>query len=101
MTRHDKLVRDKIPDIIRSRGTEPVIRLASAQEYEVKLKEKLGEEVAEYLASGLPEELADIMEVIHALGALTDHDPVKLEDLRVAKAAERGGFRERIILEEA
>lgn len=99
--RYDKLVRDRIPDIIRAKGTEPVVRLASAEEYQLKLREKLQEEVNEYLQSGSPEELADILEVVHALGRLTGHEPAYLEDIRAEKAAERGGFKDRIILEEA
>ena len=101
MTTYNKLVRDLIPEIIRSQGKEPVIRIANAEEYEAKLRAKLGEEVAEYLESGNPEELADIMEVVHALGALTNHTPEQLEALRVTKATERGAFTKRIILEEA
>ena len=101
MTKYDKLVRDLIPDIIRRRGTEPRFRLASQDEYIAKLREKLQEEVNEYLESGSSEELADIQEVVHALGALAGHGPEHLENLRAAKAAERGGFTERIILEEA
>ena len=101
MTKYDKLVRDLIPDIIRAKGTEPKVRLASQEEYVAKLREKLQEEVNEYLASGSSEELADIQEVVHALGALAGHGPAHLEDIRAKKAAERGGFKERIILEEA
>jgi predicted house-cleaning noncanonical NTP pyrophosphatase (MazG superfamily) len=101
MMKYDKLVRDQIPDIIRAKGTEPKVRLATQAEYEAKLKEKLKEEVAEYLEAGSPEELADIMEVVHALGALTGHEPAHLENIRAKKAAERGAFKERIILEEA
>ena len=100
-TTYNKLVRDKIPDIIRSNGTEPVIRLASQKEYALKLREKLQEEVSEYLESGSPEELADILEVVHALGALDDHSPALLEGLRAKKAQLRGRFEDKIILEEA
>lgn len=101
MTTYDKLVRDAIPEIIRARGTEPVIRQASPEEYKEKLREKLQEEVGEYLESGSSEELADVLEVVYALGALAGHTPEDLEKLRVAKAAERGGFKKQIILEEA
>jgi predicted house-cleaning noncanonical NTP pyrophosphatase (MazG superfamily) len=101
MTKYDKLVRDLIPDIVRAEGREPKFRLAAQEEYEAKLREKLHEEVAEYLESGSSEELADILEVVHALGALAGHGPEHLEQLRAAKAAKRGGFKERIILEEA
>jgi len=99
--RYDKLVRDLIPEIIHSKGGQPVIHVASEQEYETKLRAKLQEEVNEYLENGNPEELADIMEVLYALGALKNHTPEQLEALRAAKAAERGGFTERVILEEA
>ena len=101
MTKYDKLIRDLIPDIIRKKGIEPVIRLASAEEYRTKLREKLQEEVNEYLESGSSEELADILEVVHALGALENHGPEHLERLRVDKAAERGAFKKGIILLES
>jgi predicted house-cleaning noncanonical NTP pyrophosphatase (MazG superfamily) len=101
MTKYDKLVRDLIPDIIRSKGCEPKFHFAAQAEYEVKLREKLDEEVREYLGSGDPEELADIQEVVHALAGLHDYTPEQLEAVRLKKATERGGFKERIILEEA
>lgn len=102
MTRYDKLVRDRIPDIIRAKGTEPKVRLAASDaEYAQLLREKLQEEVAEYLRSGDPEELADIMEVVHSLAGLTGHTPASVDELRAKKASERGGFRDRIVLEEA
>jgi predicted house-cleaning noncanonical NTP pyrophosphatase (MazG superfamily) len=60
-----KLVRDKIPQIIRTKGLEPVIYAADAEEYGVRLRAKLREEVEEFLDSGSdPEELADILEVL-------------------------------------
>jgi predicted house-cleaning noncanonical NTP pyrophosphatase (MazG superfamily) len=63
-----KLVRDKIPQIIRSRGLEPVIHTADTEEYAVRLRDKLREEAAEFVASDDdPEELADILEVLYAL----------------------------------
>jgi len=101
MTKYDKLVRDLIPDIIAAKGGKAIIRLASQEEYEAKLRDKLLEEVNEYLASGSPEELADILEVVHALGELTGHTPAQLETLRADKAVARGGFKKRIILEES
>jgi predicted house-cleaning noncanonical NTP pyrophosphatase (MazG superfamily) len=93
-----KLVRDKIPQIIRDKGLEPVIYVASPDEYATRLRDKLTEEVAEFLASDSdPEELADVLEVVYALAALTGTDPQQLEKLRAAKADERGGFADRII----
>ena len=93
-----KLVRDKIPQIIRSKGQEPVIHTASPKEYSIHLRDKLREEVDEFLASDNdPEELADILEVLHALAGQAGMDQQQLEKLRAAKAEKRGGFADRII----
>lgn len=93
-----KLVRDKIPQIIRSKGQEPVIWTASAEEYGTRLRDKLQEEVAEFIASDNdPEELADILEILYALAEQADINPEQLEKLRAVKAEERGGFAKRII----
>jgi predicted house-cleaning noncanonical NTP pyrophosphatase (MazG superfamily) len=95
---HGKLVRDKIPQIIRAKGLEPVIYVADTGEYADRLRDKLTEEVSEYLGSDSdPEELADILEVVYALARQAGTDPQQLEKLRAAKADERGGFDERII----
>jgi predicted house-cleaning noncanonical NTP pyrophosphatase (MazG superfamily) len=95
---HGKLVRDKIPQIIRSKGLEPVIYTASTEEYGARLREKLREEVEEFLDSDNdPEELADILEVLYACAEQAGTDQQQLEKLRAAKAKQRGGFTDRII----
>jgi len=101
MTRYDKLVRDRIPEIIRKRGVEPKTRIAGDEEYWTKLKEKLAEEVKEFLDSESAEEIADILEV---LDACCDRKGFRMEEilrLKEWKAVERGGFKEKIILEES
>jgi predicted house-cleaning noncanonical NTP pyrophosphatase (MazG superfamily) len=93
-----KLVRDKIPQIIRSKGQEPVVHKASAEEYKIRLRDKLREEVEEYLASDNDrEELADILEVLYALARQAGTDQQQLEKLRAAKAEKRGGFADQIV----
>ena len=93
-----KLVRDKIPQIIRSKGQEPIAYVADAEEYAARLRDKLTEEVAEFFASGNdPEELADILEVLYALAEQAGTGAQQLEKLRAAKAEERGGFADRVI----
>jgi predicted house-cleaning noncanonical NTP pyrophosphatase (MazG superfamily) len=93
-----KLVRDKIPQVIRSEGLEPIIHTANSEEYATRLRDKLREEVEEFIASDDdPQELADILEVLYTLAGQAGIDPQQLENLRAAKAAERGGFGDRII----
>jgi predicted house-cleaning noncanonical NTP pyrophosphatase (MazG superfamily) len=96
-----KLVRDKIPDIIRASGAEPLIRTADSAEYSRLLREKLQEEVAEVIAAEDPpstlEELADVMEVVLAYAAHLGAEPEQLNAVRQAKEAERGGFCTRIV----
>src|SRR6266540_3392074 len=94
----NKLVRDKIPDLIRQRGSQPITQILAPDTYKKELQRKLGEEVAEFCESGQMEELADILEVIFALAAVEGVSHFKLEDIRQRKLAERGGFTRRILL---
>lgn len=98
--KYNKLIRDKIPEIIKNKGTVPITHIASDEEYQQKLKAKLQEEVDEFLKDSNEEELADILEVIYALCDLYDIDKDKLEQLRKDKAEKRGGFKDKIILDE-
>lgn len=99
--KYDKLVRDRIPEIIRSKGVEPVIHSAGEEEYWQKLKEKLTEEVDEFKEAENLEEMADVLEVIEAIKQFKDFKTEELEELRGKKKEERGGFEKRIILEES
>jgi predicted house-cleaning noncanonical NTP pyrophosphatase (MazG superfamily) len=97
--KHNKLVRDIIPEIIRSRGSTPFTHIASDEEYKEKLTTKLQEEVDEFVEEPSAEELADILEVVYALCDLYKIDKDKLEQVRREKAEKRGGFKERSILD--
>jgi predicted house-cleaning noncanonical NTP pyrophosphatase (MazG superfamily) len=93
-----KLVRDRIPQIIRSTGAEPVTYVADDAEYDQRLRMKLREEVDEFLDSDNdPEELADILEVVYALAGRAGLTPRQLEARRESKANARGGFAQRIV----
>lgn len=98
---YNKLVRDHIPEIIRAKGGECQTRILSDEEYKDALDKKLGEELAEYLDSHNPEELADLLEVIYACAALQDLCPADLEQIRADKAEKRGGFKDKILLIES
>lgn len=98
--KYNKLVRDKIPEIIKRKGAVPITHRASDEEYRQKLKAKLQEEVDEFLEDSNEKELADILEVIYALCDLYGVDRNNLEQLRKEKAEKRGGFKDKIILDE-
>ncbi len=100
LTSNGKLIRDKVPQLIRARGGEPIVRTANAAEYRELLRAKLTEEVGEVLAADdadAPEELADVLEVVLALAADLGLNASQLEELRMAKAAKRGDFANRIV----
>lgn len=100
MRDNGKLVRDRIPQIIRGTGSDPIFYTASPDEYRTRLRDKLSEEVAEFLAADdaqAPEELADVLEVVRALADTLGIDAGQLEKIRADKASERGGFRGRIV----
>jgi predicted house-cleaning noncanonical NTP pyrophosphatase (MazG superfamily) len=101
MIRHNKLVRDKIVEIIESRGQQATWHTADDTEYKQKLHEKLVEEAQEFLADGTPKELIDVMAVVDAIIACHGFDQAELNRLQAAKESERGGFERRIILEES
>ena len=98
MTKYEKLVRDRIPDMIRAQGETPLTRVLNTEEYLRCLEGKLDEEVAEYHRDRNVEELADILEVILALAAANGWSREELEQIYRRKHDERGGFEERIYL---
>ncbi|NQV88797.1 MAG: nucleoside triphosphate pyrophosphohydrolase [Parcubacteria group bacterium] len=97
---HDKLVRDKLPEIIESHGDVAITHVADTGEYRDRLRAKLIEEVREYIESGETEELADIIEVIHSLTALDGTHREQLQLIQTKKHDERGGFEKRIVLDQ-
>jgi len=98
---YNKLVRDRIPEIIRAKGGTPVTHIADEKEYWAKLKAKLQEESTEFFIDESPEEFADLVEVIHAIATFKGFDLEEIALLREQKNAARGAFTKRIILDEA
>jgi len=98
--KYKKLVRDKIPEIIRKSGGEPVTRILDENEYVRELIRKLKEETAEFEADLSVEELADIKEVCIALREALGIRAGELEDVRRTKAAKNGRFKKRIYLKD-
>jgi predicted house-cleaning noncanonical NTP pyrophosphatase (MazG superfamily) len=98
MPPYDKLIRDKIPEVIAKNNQQAEIRTLNDDEFAWELEKKLQEEVGEYLQDKSPEELADILEVVFALGELQGYGQSQLERLRTQKAQERGGFKKKLFL---
>ena len=98
MTLYNKLVRDRIPEIIRTHGETPVVRILEQEEYTACLEVKLDEEVTEYHRDKNAEELADILEVVYALAENLGCSRQELEKIYDRKHESRGGFRDRTFL---
>lgn len=98
MKRYNKLVRDKIPEIIRAEGKECEVKIAEDKEKYELLEKKLMEEVNEFLEDKNIDELADIMEVLFELANELGYSEEDLIRNREEKKGERGGFKEGIVL---
>ena len=99
---YNKLVRDKIPEIIKSSGKEFRTKQLNEDEYIKELRSKLNEEISEYLEAYTDEqsleELADVLEIIHRLADVHGSNIESVEDIRKEKHIKRGGFQEKIFL---
>ena len=98
--KYNKLVRDKIPQIIKEKGKIPKTHIADEKEYWDKLKIKLREEVDEFIKDSNKDEMADIFEVITAINSLKGWNIEEIIKTQKKKRKERGGFRDKIILDE-
>ena len=98
---YNKLVRDRIPEIIRSQGKLCVTETLSDSDYLKMLDAKLDEELAEYHKDRNAEELADLLEVIYAAAAARGCSASELDRIRAEKARKRGAFGKKILLVEA
>lgn len=95
---YNKLVRDKIPSIIKSKGESCNIRILDDEEYLDELNIKLQEEMREYLESGDIEELADLEEVLRAILDVKNVSYNNFETIRQGKVEKRGAFKDKIFL---
>lgn len=96
---YNKLVRDKIPEIMIQNGAVPVIKILDEDTYITELNKKLMEEVQEYLIDGNVEELADIEEVLLAILQYKNISKEEFLKIREDKVNKRGAFNKRIYLE--
>ena len=95
---YNKLIRDKIPEIIEGKGGKADIRVLSDEEYPIYLEAKLDEEVGEYHRDHTAEELADILEVVYALAESIGCSKEELLEIYQRKHDARGGFEKKLLL---
>ena len=95
---YNKAIRDKIPEIIEKSGNNCNVKTLSDNEFLAELEKKLGEEVTEYQENKSLEELADILEVINRILEIKGIPKKKLEEIRIMKKDERGGFEKNLLL---
>ena len=96
---HNKLVRDKIPEIILATGKTPKVCKLDGVKFYNELNKKLLEEVQEFIEADNIEELADIMEVLDAILEKKGISYEEVRDVQRAKREKRGGFKEGIFLQ--
>ena len=98
MIEYDKLIRDKIPEIIEQSGKKCIIEVMDNDTYIEYLDQKLNEELAEYQQDKSIEELADLLEVMYAVVAARGYSVAELERIRLEKAEKRGAFEKKLLL---
>lgn len=99
---YNKLVRDNIPNIIKSNGEIPITRILDNDEYKKELENKLYEEYQEVLNSSGDdriEELADMLEIISSLAKLENSTLNNVIEIANKKVLKRGSFENKIFLE--
>ena len=97
--KHNKLVRDRIPNKLDGLGLEYKTHTAKKREYKRKLHEKLIEEVNEFVEKPCAEEMADILEVLEYLRKLHNLDLSEIKFQKESKRVNNGAFDGQIILE--
>jgi len=96
--KYNKVVRDKIPEIIAESGKKSNIKQLDDTSFLAELEKKLIEEVNEYSESKDVEELADLLEVIYRISELRGVNSDELDKIRRDKVEKRGKFASNLFL---
>ncbi len=95
---YNKLVRDKIPELIEESGRIYHAKVLSDNEYFEALLDKIVEEIEEFRVSTNEEELADVFEALDCLVQFKDYEPLHIDYLKLIRREARGSFREKVLL---
>jgi predicted house-cleaning noncanonical NTP pyrophosphatase (MazG superfamily) len=98
----NKLVRDRIPEIIKNDGWTPIIKILKDKEFFNALKNKISEEAEELIKARSREdiinEIIDIQELLDVLGIELKLSKLKVKNLQKIKNKKRGGFKKKLFL---
>jgi predicted house-cleaning noncanonical NTP pyrophosphatase (MazG superfamily) len=101
MKLYNKLVRDKIPQIIEEKGKKTEYRVLNDADYKVMLNQKLHEEFLEYTYANEEEQVEELADLVEVVYGILESKGISIEDfekLRLVKKEERGGFKEKLFL---
>jgi predicted house-cleaning noncanonical NTP pyrophosphatase (MazG superfamily) len=102
IVKYNKLIRDRIPEIIKEAGWKPTVRKLKKAEFLKVLKKKVLEEARELIRAkdkkGIINEVVDIQELLDALTLEIGLSKPKVKKLQTAKRKKRGGFKKRLFL---
>jgi len=101
MKLYNKLVRDKIPQIIEANGELAEVQVLKLAQYSKMLNIKLQEELSEFLEANdnnQVEELADLVEGVYTILKNKELSIKEFEKVRLKKKDEKGGFDDRLLL---
>ena len=100
---YNKIVRDKIPQIIESKGSKCKIRTLDEMGFIFHFRNKLQEEVDELnraaTSDEILEEVVDVLEILYTITTNIGKTFEDVEVLRLKKKQEKGGFADKLFLE--
>lgn len=103
MKQHNKLVRDRILEILDQKGVGHVSRVLDAAEFKEELLKKLLEESSEVVEAAsnqkeLIKEIGDVLEVIDAIVSEFGLSDAEIQKVKLERHEKRGGFEKKIFL---
>ncbi|WP_411503403.1 phosphoribosyl-ATP pyrophosphohydrolase [Brevibacillus centrosporus] len=98
---YNKLIRDRIPQIMKEKGKEFTIQTLTNEQFERELKNKLGEELQEFNQATPQEEIEELADMVEVIYAYLKHRGVSIDEfekVRLNKQYKRGGFEDKLFL---
>ena len=102
IVKYNKLIRDKIPEIIKNDGWIPILKTLNKKEFLIALQKKVAEEAGELIKAknrkGISEEIVDIQEILDAITSEIGSTKSEIKNQQKIKNKKRGAFKKRLFL---